>query len=121
MQRLWQHGRQWLQQDLRSEQSALAAWFMRYAAALGERLQHNPAWQNALNSQLQVLAWHLADHLRVVAPEHIRRTMQEWDEKDLVHEIERHIGRDLQFIRLNGTVIGGLIGLLIYAATHIRF
>ncbi len=121
VQRLWQHGRQWLQQDLHSEQSALAAWFMRYAAALGERLQHNPAWQNALNSQLQVLAWHLADHLRVVAPEHIRRTMQEWDEKDLVHEIERHIGRDLQFIRLNGTVIGGLIGLLIYAATHIRF
>ena len=121
VQRIWQHGRQWLQQDLRSEQSVLAAWFMRYAAALGERLQHNPAWQNALNSQLQVVAWHLADHLRVLAPEHIRRTMQSWDDADLVREIERHVGRDLQFIRLNGTVIGGLIGVLIYAITHLWF
>ncbi|MDO4769763.1 MAG: DUF445 domain-containing protein [Brachymonas sp.] len=118
VQRLWQRGRQWLQQDLRSADSALAAGFMRYATALSERLQHNPAWQNALNSQLQVLAWHLADHLRVVAPEHIRRTMQAWDDKDLVNEIERHVGRDLQFIRLNGTIIGGLIGVLIYAITH---
>ena len=118
VQSIWQHGRQWLQQDLRNEQSILAAWFMRYAAALGERLQHNPAWQNALNSQLQVLAWHLADHLRVLAPEHIRRTMQAWDDKDLVREIERQVGRDLQFIRLNGTIIGGLIGVLIHAITR---
>ena len=121
VQRVWRHGREWLQQDLRSEHSVLAAWFMRYAAALGERLQHQPAWQNALNSQLQVMAWHLADHLRVVAPEHIRRTMQAWDDEDLVREIERHVGRDLQFIRLNGTVIGGLIGVLIYALTHLEF
>ena len=120
VQRVWRHGREWLQQDLRSEHSVLAAWFMRYAAALGERLQHQPAWQNALNSQLQVMAWHLADHLRVVAPEHIRRTMQAWDDEDLVREIERHVGRDLQFIRLNGTVIGGLIGVLIYALTHLK-
>lgn len=118
VQRLWQRGRHWLQHDLRSDDSVLATGFMRYATALSERLQHNPAWQNALNSQLQVLAWHLADHLRVVAPEHIRRTMQAWDDKDLVNEIERHVGRDLQFIRLNGTIIGGLIGVLIYAITH---
>ena len=47
--------------------------------------------------------------------------MQSWDDEDLVREIERHVGRDLQFIRLNGTVIGGLIGVLIYAITHLRF
>ena len=112
---MWRRGRQWLQRDLRSDHSVLATWFMRYAAALGERLRNDPGWQNALNSQLQVLAWHLADHLRVIAPEHIRRTMRAWDDEDLVREIERHVGGDLQFIRLNGTVIGGLVGILLHA------
>ena len=112
---MWRRGRQWLQRDLRSDRSVLATWFMRYAAALGERLRNDPGWQNALNSQLQVLAWHLADHLRVIAPEHIRRTMRAWEDEDLVREIERHVGSDLQFIRLNGTVIGGLVGVLLHA------
>ncbi len=116
---MWRNGRQWLQQDLRSDRSVLAVWFMRYAAVLGERLRNDPGWQNALNSQLQVLAWHLADHLRVIAPEHIRRTMQTWDDEDLVREIERHVGSDLQFIRLNGTVIGGLVGVLLHALTRL--
>jgi uncharacterized membrane-anchored protein YjiN (DUF445 family) len=35
-----------------------------------------------------------------------------------VIEIEREIGRDLQFIRINGTVVGGLVGLLIYAVSQ---
>ena len=121
VQRVWRHGREWLQRDLRSEHSMLGAWFRRYTTVLAERLQHQPGWQNALNSQLQVIAWHLADHLRVIAPEHIRRTMRAWDDEDLVREIERNVGRDLQFIRLNGTVIGGLIGLLIYALTHLKW
>ena len=34
-------------------------------------------------------------------------------------ELERHIGRDLQFIRINGTLVGGLVGLAIHAATHL--
>ncbi len=34
-------------------------------------------------------------------------------------ELERHIGRDLQFIRINGTLVGGLVGLLIHTATQL--
>lgn len=118
MRQFWQQGCQWIQRDLHSGgQSVIATCFRRYAAALGERLQHNPGWQNALNSQLQVLVWHLAGYLRQIAPEHIRATMRAWDDADLVNEIERHVGRDLQFIRLNGTVIGGLVGVLLYALT----
>ena len=45
-------------------------------------------------------------------PEHIRRTVQEWDARYMVQEIERSVGRDLQFIRINGTVVGALAGLV---------
>ena len=37
----------------------------------------------------------------------------------MTNELERNIGRDLQFIRINGTLVGGLVGLAIYAATQV--
>ena len=42
-----------------------------------------------------------------------------WQEKKLVQELERHIGPDLQYIRINGTLVGGLAGLLIAALTQL--
>ncbi len=44
----------------------------------------------------------------------ISRTIQRWDGKEAASRIELHVGRDLQFIRINGTVVGGLVGLLIH-------
>jgi len=38
-----------------------------------------------------------------------------WDERHLVRELELSVGRDLQYIRYNGTVVGGLIGLALHA------
>jgi uncharacterized membrane-anchored protein YjiN (DUF445 family) len=37
----------------------------------------------------------------------------------MTRELERNIGRDLQFIRVNGTLVGGLVGLLIHTATQV--
>ena len=45
----------------------------------------------------------------------IEETMRAWDSKVLSSKIEAEVGRDLQFIRINGTVVGGLVGLLIHA------
>jgi uncharacterized membrane-anchored protein YjiN (DUF445 family) len=37
-----------------------------------------------------------------------------WDGKEAARKIELHVGRDLQFIRINGTIVGGLVGVLIH-------
>ena len=42
-----------------------------------------------------------------------------WQEEKFVVELERHIGPDLQYIRINGTLVGGLAGLLIAALTQL--
>jgi len=42
-----------------------------------------------------------------------------WDSATLVERIELYVGRDLQFIRINGAVVGGLVGLAIYAVTRL--
>jgi uncharacterized membrane-anchored protein YjiN (DUF445 family) len=44
----------------------------------------------------------------------IERTVAEWDAEDATRRIELAVGRDLQFIRINGTLVGGLVGLLLY-------
>jgi len=38
-----------------------------------------------------------------------------WDGREAADRIELHVGRDLQFIRINGTIVGGLVGLVIHA------
>lgn len=43
----------------------------------------------------------------------------QWNTEEMTAELERNIGRDLQFIRVNGTLVGGLVGLLIHAATQL--
>jgi uncharacterized membrane-anchored protein YjiN (DUF445 family) len=43
----------------------------------------------------------------------------EWNAEEMTVELERNIGRDLQFIRINGTLVGGLVGLLIHTATQL--
>ncbi|MFC5728206.1 MULTISPECIES: DUF445 domain-containing protein [Nocardioides] len=47
----------------------------------------------------------------------ITHTIERWDGKEAARRIELHVGRDLQFIRINGTIVGGLVGLLIHAVS----
>ena len=47
----------------------------------------------------------------------ITQTIERWDGKEAARKIELHVGRDLQFIRINGTVVGGLVGVIIHAVT----
>ena len=45
----------------------------------------------------------------------IAATVGRWDPAEATRRIELQVGRDLQFIRINGTVVGGLVGLVIYS------
>jgi uncharacterized membrane-anchored protein YjiN (DUF445 family) len=44
--------------------------------------------------------------------------MQRWDAQEMSRLVEQHIGRDLQYIRINGTLVGGLIGLVLFTVSH---
>lgn len=43
--------------------------------------------------------------------------MAKWEAKDICRNLEAEVGRDLQFIRISGTIVGGLVGLLIHLAS----
>ncbi|HRN44666.1 MAG TPA: DUF445 family protein, partial [Flavobacterium sp.] len=44
----------------------------------------------------------------------IASSVQSWDKKEIADKLELEVGKDLQFIRINGTVVGGFVGLVIY-------
>jgi uncharacterized membrane-anchored protein YjiN (DUF445 family) len=49
----------------------------------------------------------------------IAQTVSAWDPEETSRRIELLVGRDLQFIRINGTLVGGLVGLLIYTVSQL--
>ena len=49
----------------------------------------------------------------------IATTVERWDANETSRRLELQVGRDLQFIRINGTLVGGLVGVIIHAAVEI--
>jgi uncharacterized membrane-anchored protein YjiN (DUF445 family) len=85
--------------------------------AFGGRLTGDAALRTKLDGYAADLAVfavsRYGDELTAV----ITHTIDRWDGKEAARRIELHVGRDLQFIRINGTIVGGLVGLLIHSAT----
>ncbi|MDF2498810.1 MAG: hypothetical protein K0Q86_2442, partial [Arthrobacter koreensis] len=51
----------------------------------------------------------------------ITETVERWDAQETSEKIELQVGKDLQFIRINGTVVGSLAGLAIFSVAHAIF
>ena len=117
VQALWSRIHSSLREDLSKTDSALAGHLQRGFAALGRSLSSDPALRQALNQHLLEGAQRLTLRLREGVTTHIANTVKGWDEKHLVEQLELSVGRDLQFIRFNGTLVGGLIGVALHAAT----
>jgi uncharacterized membrane-anchored protein YjiN (DUF445 family) len=112
---VWNDIKALLQADLADEHSALGDHVAQALRDVGARLRDDDSLRASLNEHLLSAAAQLAANLRGGVTEHIARTIKDWDDRQLVAELERSVGKDLQFIRINGTVVGGLVGLALHA------
>ena len=112
---LWTDIKHMLRHDLAQANSAVARHIEGGLREIGQRLASDNSLRDAINEHLLSAAGQLAADLRAGITTHIAQTVKAWDDKQLVRELELNVGRDLQFIRINGTVVGGLIGLLLHA------
>ncbi|SFD79461.1 DUF445 domain-containing protein [Paracidovorax konjaci] len=118
VQDLWTNLRERLQDDLANEDSEVSRKVAAMGQWLGMALAGDPALRVRLNVRLQLWATQVAPDLSQFVAEHIRNTVDRWDAKEMARLVELHIGSDLQYIRINGTVVGGLIGLVLFALSH---
>ena len=82
---------------------------------LGSRLGNDPNLLNSINKHILLNAEKLVVDLQESITTHIAQTIKAWDERQIVDTLEVNIGSDLQFIRLSGTLVGGVIGMLLHA------
>ncbi|MFL5607864.1 MAG: DUF445 domain-containing protein [Gemmatimonadaceae bacterium] len=86
----------------------------RALGAIAERALGNEALLRDVDESVERLVLGVVDQYRPEVAELIARTVEGWDASDASAKIEVQIGRDLQFIRINGTLVGGLVGMLLY-------
>lgn len=115
---LWAELRAWLDADLARPDSVVRERIAAFASALGERIAADAGISAWINEQAVAIVPRIVEQHRVSAGRFIERQVNEWDDATLVRELERNIGPDLQYIRINGTLVGGAAGLLIYALTR---
>jgi uncharacterized membrane-anchored protein YjiN (DUF445 family) len=116
---LWGAFRRWLTQDLQHEDSAFQRSTAAASAWLGRQLAEDEGLRAALTDHLEEAARGLAPDFAEFLTVHIRDTIRHWDARVMARQIELNIGKDLQAIRINGTLVGGSIGLGLHLLTYL--
>ncbi|MEG3767378.1 DUF445 domain-containing protein [Alteromonas sp. 14N.309.X.WAT.G.H12] len=111
---IWQDTKTWLIEDVGAQGGQFSSKLGEAFQKLGQAIENDEALATAING-------HAAEVGRKVAPEvadfltgHIRDTIIAWDDKQMAEQIELNIGKDLQKVRINGTLVGGLIGAILF-------
>ncbi len=115
---VWRDIRDNLREDAFSADSVLKAWLREMMEAATQALLRNDGLRGRLNNwmhevMVEVVQSHQHDVGALIAD-----TVRGWDTETVTARIERQVGEDLQYIRINGTLIGGLVGLVIYAVSR---
>jgi uncharacterized membrane-anchored protein YjiN (DUF445 family) len=111
---LWGDLKGWLKADLQREDSELRRRLVATGAWVGRMLADDPALRISLNENLELAARGAAPEFAGFLTRHIADTVKNWDSREMSEQVELNIGKDLQYIRINGTIVGGLIGVVLY-------
>jgi uncharacterized membrane-anchored protein YjiN (DUF445 family) len=114
---MWDNVQKAIVADIRREESLIARGLERGIASLGETLASDEPSRARLNRWLRSAIVKVVEAQRHEIGRLIADTIRRWDTNTFTERIESYVGDDLQYVRINGTVIGGLIGLVIHAAS----
>lgn len=116
---LWQDVQSALLKRTETEAGELDETLRSTVQSFGRAIVEDPQLAARTDALVESAARYLISRFGSEVAELISGTIRSWDSKATAELIEVQIGRDLQFIRINGTVVGGLIGLLLFVLTGI--
>jgi len=113
---LWDEIESGLNADAAAHTKAIAGVIEVALRSLGQWLTDNPERRQRINRRVRLLMLHLLLPRRAVIGACVTQVVRNWDSATLVDRLELQFGKDLQYVRINGTLVGGLVGLLIFIA-----
>ena len=115
---IWNSIKKSLSKELEEENSALKNYLKKNLAELSGNLKTDENFQNKIDHWVRVTAYKYILKNTHQFGALISSTVGNWEGKELSVKMELEVGKDLQFIRVNGTIVGGLVGLIIYTVTE---
>lgn len=110
----WSRFHTWLLQSLEEKEGKAETKVASLLQEVGTSLANDSELSHSFNKHIGEAAKYMAPELAEFLTRHIRDTINGWDEKEMAQQIELNIGRDLQKVRINGTIVGGLVGALLF-------
>ncbi len=119
--RTWDTVKQALLNAVDDPESELRKKFVSVLRDFGNRLSTDPELAGKINGWITETVAYAVRNYRHDIASIITDTVERWDAKEASAKIELQVGRDLQYIRINGTVVGALAGLTIYTVANLAF
>jgi uncharacterized membrane-anchored protein YjiN (DUF445 family) len=111
---VWSAAKNSLRRQALDETSNFRAVAVSVIMRIGVELLEDPEARRALNDRLRAALAALAGRYGRDASKLVSDTIRSWDSETIVTKLEQNVGRDLQYVRINGTIIGGMVGLAIH-------
>ncbi|WP_188585248.1 DUF445 domain-containing protein [Gordonia jinhuaensis] len=117
----WKAGKAVIEELIADPHGTLRATLADSVIEVGKRIEGDQALQDKMTQWTVRAARHIAENYSREIISVITDTVRSWDAEETSRKIELQVGRDLQFIRINGTVVGALAGLVIYTISVLLF
>src|SRR3954447_18573661 len=111
---LWQRGREAVIRAARNPDAVLAGKLGEILKSMGGTLERDPRIRKAINQFARRAVVGLAAGYGSSIVRLVSDTVRGWDAQTVTNRLEAAVGRDLQYIRINGTMVGGLVGLILH-------
>lgn len=118
---IWRDIKTSIEQDAAAPRSYIKTRIEDAIAGIAKGLLEDAAMREKLNAWLRETMLVVVAGQRHAIARLISETVHHWDAATVTQKIELEVGRDLQFVRINGTVIGGIVGLLLHAIDVLLF
>jgi len=115
---LWDELRHMLLERVATPSSGLSESLAASLQALARAMENDPEAQQRLNQRLEHFIVRFIVPFRVEIGAFIAEVVQRWDTKTVSERLELEVGRDLQYIRINGTLVGALAGCALFLLTY---
>ena len=112
---LWQKGREGIIKAARNPDAAMAGKLGEVLQSMGQSLENDPRLKGAINAFVRRAVSGMAASYGGSIVKLVSETIRRWDAQTITDRLETTVGRDLQYIRINGTLVGGLVGLTLHA------